>query len=292
MANRGDEPLTIDTHHHTLPDFFWRETDNAHAPVGGLAPLRWSKEATLSFMDDAGIDVAVVSLSTPGVHRGDSSKARALGGGATNSRPHSLEQGQTGLQVLLACISLPDVDASLEELSYAFDVLGDGCLLFTNANGVYLGEAVLEPVFEELERRKAVVYVVVIGSTYKAGTLRIRERDCHCKRCLCCHGIGRIHGSPGLNERSSLANSLVSVLERSSKPPQSTVAAPRWRRLLGWGMASACRTTKRYCLYRSTTAAGLTFAPSGSWPNSRRASRCRSRSQHWSSSTLIFSRRT
>jgi aminocarboxymuconate-semialdehyde decarboxylase len=45
-----------------LPDFFWRETANADAPVGGLAPLRWSKGATLSFMDDAGIDVAVVSL--------------------------------------------------------------------------------------------------------------------------------------------------------------------------------------------------------------------------------------
>jgi len=35
--------MTIDTHHHMLPDFFWRETENAHAPVGGLAPLRWSK---------------------------------------------------------------------------------------------------------------------------------------------------------------------------------------------------------------------------------------------------------
>jgi hypothetical protein len=70
--------LIIDTHHHILPDFFWEETENAHAPVGGLAPLRWSKEATLSFMDDAGIDVAVVSLSTPGVHTGDSHKARNL----------------------------------------------------------------------------------------------------------------------------------------------------------------------------------------------------------------------
>jgi aminocarboxymuconate-semialdehyde decarboxylase len=70
--------LTIDTHHHILPDFFWQETENAHAPVGGLAPLRWSREADISFMDDAGIDVAVVSLSTPGVHTGDSVKARAL----------------------------------------------------------------------------------------------------------------------------------------------------------------------------------------------------------------------
>jgi hypothetical protein len=48
--------MTIDTHHHMLPDFFWQETENADAPVGGLAPLPWSREATLSFMDDAGIE--------------------------------------------------------------------------------------------------------------------------------------------------------------------------------------------------------------------------------------------
>jgi len=34
-----------------------------------------------------------------------------------------------------------------------------GFVLFTNSNGVYLGDAVLEPVFEELEHRKAVVFV-------------------------------------------------------------------------------------------------------------------------------------
>jgi aminocarboxymuconate-semialdehyde decarboxylase len=55
---------------------------------------------------------------------------------------------------------LPDVDASLEELSYALDVLGlDGFVVFTNSNGVYLGDPALEPVFDELERRKTVVYV-------------------------------------------------------------------------------------------------------------------------------------
>ena len=53
MTGNPDKSLTIDTHHHILPDFFWQETENAHAPVGGLAPLRWSKEATISFMDDA-----------------------------------------------------------------------------------------------------------------------------------------------------------------------------------------------------------------------------------------------
>src|ERR1700676_2320146 len=151
--------LTIDTHHHLLPDCFWQETEKAHAPVGGLAPLRWSREASISFMDAAGIDVAVVSLSTPGVHTGDSAKARNLArrcnefsAGLVHARPDRFAG--------FACLPLPDVDASLEELSYALAVLGlEGFVLFTNPNGIYLGDSVLEPVFAELQRRKTVVYV-------------------------------------------------------------------------------------------------------------------------------------
>ncbi|HEV2748884.1 MAG TPA: amidohydrolase family protein [Gemmatimonadales bacterium] len=151
--------MTIDTHQHVLPDFFWRETENAQAPVGGLAPLRWSKEASIAFMDDAGIDVAVVSLSTPGVHTGDSAKARALAR-RCNEFAAQLVHARPDRFASFACIPLPAIDASLEELSYALDVLGaDGLVLFTNSNGVYLGDAVLEPVFEELERRKAIVFV-------------------------------------------------------------------------------------------------------------------------------------
>jgi len=151
--------VTVDTHHHILPNFFWQETDNAHAPVGGLAPLRWSKEGSLSFMDDAGIDVAVTSLSTPGVHTGDSAKARTLAR-RCNEFAAELVQARPDRFSSFACIPLPDIDASLEELSYALDVLGlDGVVAFTNSNGVYLGDTVLEPVFEELERRKAVVFV-------------------------------------------------------------------------------------------------------------------------------------
>jgi len=154
-----DPSLTIDTHHHILPDFFWQATENAHAPVGGLAPLQWSKEASISFMDDAGIDFAVVSLSTPGVHTGDSAKARVLAR-RCNEFSAELVRSRPDRFAGFACLPLPDVDASLEELSYALDVLGlDGFVLFTNSNGVYLGDPVLEPVFEELERRKTVVYV-------------------------------------------------------------------------------------------------------------------------------------
>jgi len=159
MTGNPDTSLTIDTHHHILPDFFWRETNDSHAPVGGLAPLQWSKEMMISFMDDAGIDVVVTSVSTPGVHLGDSEKARSLAR-RCNEFAAELVHDRPDRFASFACIPLPDIDASLEELSYALDVLRlDGLVLFTNSNGVYLGDAVLEPVFEELERRKAVVFV-------------------------------------------------------------------------------------------------------------------------------------
>jgi predicted TIM-barrel fold metal-dependent hydrolase len=154
-----DSSLTIDTHHHILPDFFWQETENANAPVGGLAPLRWSREASLSFMDDAGIDIAVVSLSTPGVHTGDSAKAKALARRCNEFSAELIDASPDRFRGF-ACLPLPDVNASLNEISYALDTLRlDGFVLFTNSNGVYLGDPVLEPVFEELERRKTVVYV-------------------------------------------------------------------------------------------------------------------------------------
>jgi 6-methylsalicylate decarboxylase len=159
MTGNSDKSLTIDTHHHILPDFFWRATNDAHAPIGGLAPLQWSKEAMISFMDDAGIDVAVTSVSTPGVHLGDSEKARSLAR-RCNEFAAELVQNRPDRFASFACLPLPDIDASLEELSYALDVLKlDGLVLFTNSRGVYLGDATLEPVFAELERRKAVVFV-------------------------------------------------------------------------------------------------------------------------------------
>jgi len=159
MTHNPDTSLTIDTHHHILPDFFWRETNDSHDPVGGLAPLQWSKEAMISFMDDAGIDVAVMSVSTPGVHLGDSEKARSLAR-RCNEFAAELVHARPDRFASFACLPLPDIDASLEELAHALDVLRlDGVVLFTNSRGVYLGDATLEPVFAELERRKSVVFV-------------------------------------------------------------------------------------------------------------------------------------
>ena len=151
--------FTIDVHHHILPDVFWRATNDAHSPVGGIVPAPWSKEATLSFMDDAGIDVAITSVSTPGVHMGDDAAARDLAR-SVNELSAKLIQERPDRFGGLAALPLPDVDGALRALEYGLDVLKlDGAVLFSNTRGIYLGDVRFRPLFDELERRSAVVFV-------------------------------------------------------------------------------------------------------------------------------------
>jgi len=151
--------LTVDVHHHMLPDFFFRETNEAGNPVGGIAPPAWSKELMLSFMDEAQIDAAVMSISTPGVHVGDDRRARALAR-RCNEFAATLIQANPSRLGGFACLPLPDVDGALEELRYALDELKlDGVIVFSNSRGIYLGDTRFAPLFEELERRRAVVFI-------------------------------------------------------------------------------------------------------------------------------------
>ena len=59
-----------------------------------------------------------------------------------------------------ALLPLPDVDGALEEITYALDILHlDGVGLFSSINDRYLGDPLFDPVFDELNRRSAVVFV-------------------------------------------------------------------------------------------------------------------------------------
>jgi 6-methylsalicylate decarboxylase len=151
--------FTVDIHHHMLPDFFWQATNEGGTPVGGLTPPLWSRASTLSFLDDAGIDVAITSISTPGVHTGDDTAARALAR-RCNELAAELIRDRPDRFGGFACLPLPDLDGALAELAYALDDLRlDGVVLFSNARGIYLGDPSFTPLFEELQQRRAVVFV-------------------------------------------------------------------------------------------------------------------------------------
>src|SRR5689334_25413924 len=73
-----DMSFTIDLHHHVIPDFYWEASNEGGNAAGGITPPRWSLDAAIAYLDEAGIDVAVPSISTPGVHFGDDAAARTL----------------------------------------------------------------------------------------------------------------------------------------------------------------------------------------------------------------------
>ncbi len=57
-------------------------------------------------------------------------------------------------------LPLPNVDASLREMEYAFDAQRlDGVGLLSSYDGVYLGDPSFEALFAELNRKNAVVHV-------------------------------------------------------------------------------------------------------------------------------------
>src|SRR5882724_6201051 len=151
--------FTIDVHHHILPEAFWRATNDAHNPVGGIAPAPWSKESMLSYMDDAGTDFAITSISTPGVHMGDDAAARDLAKQVNEISAKLIDERPDRFGGF-AALPLPDVEGALRALEYGMDVLNlDGVVMFSNARGIYLGDARFRPLFDELERRGAVVFV-------------------------------------------------------------------------------------------------------------------------------------
>jgi 6-methylsalicylate decarboxylase len=149
----------IDLHHHVIPGFYWEASNEGGEAAGGITPPRWSLEGALAYLDEGGIDAAVASISTPGVHFGDDMAARALAR-RVNEYLADLAQRRPDRFGALASLPLPDVEGSLTELEYALDVLElDGVSLMTNAGGSYLGDRRFDPVFDDLQRRGAVVFV-------------------------------------------------------------------------------------------------------------------------------------
>mgnify|MGYP003583156568 CR=1 FL=1 len=149
----------IDTHQHIVPPTYAAWLEKQGVLAGGLPIPKWSAEGALDLMESAGIATGILSVSTPGVHLGDESQARSMAR-AVNEYAAQVVRDRPSRFGFFATLTLPDVDGALDEAAHALDVLGaDGVVLLTNVRGTYLGDAAIEPLMEELDRRHAVVFV-------------------------------------------------------------------------------------------------------------------------------------
>jgi 6-methylsalicylate decarboxylase len=147
----------IDAHVHLLPDEYRGELDRRGLLSFPLPP--WSAELTYALMERHAIDAAVTSLSPPGVFFGDQGLADELAR-MVNERTAALVRSDPSRFAGLAVLPLPDVDRALAEVAHALDELDlDGVALLSNVAGTYPGDPAWAPLWDELHRRGAYVFL-------------------------------------------------------------------------------------------------------------------------------------
>ncbi|MFM0341851.1 amidohydrolase family protein [Paraburkholderia fungorum] len=140
-----DQSRVIDVHHHFEPS--GKNYDG----------MPWKIENAVEQLDQNAVSTAIAfagAIFTADVPMG---------------RPKACEINEWGTKLcldhpgrfgLFASIPMNDVDGALVEIAYVFDVRkADGIELVTNYQSVWLGEPKFAPIFAELNRRKAVVFV-------------------------------------------------------------------------------------------------------------------------------------
>jgi 6-methylsalicylate decarboxylase len=161
---RGAGAHLIDTHHHFYAPAYqkaWLDWEEAHKVPHFPSQVAWTREKAVEEMDKNNIRTGVLSLpSTPGLWFDAGPEAAGRMARTCNDFAAEMMRDYPGRFGLFATLSMLDTDATLKEIEYVFDTLkADGVGLQTNYGDKWLGDATYKPVFDELNRRKAVVYV-------------------------------------------------------------------------------------------------------------------------------------
>jgi 6-methylsalicylate decarboxylase len=155
------KPHRIDIHHHIMPPAYVSEL----ARLGGGNPQKWSPQMSLDEMDANGIATSVLALMNPATAFNIPDTDRKLAR-LSNDYAAQMTRDFPGRFGSFATLPLLDTEGSLREIEYAMDTLkADGIGLMTSYNGKYLGDAQFAPIWEELNRRKAVIYTHPLLST-------------------------------------------------------------------------------------------------------------------------------
>ncbi|MFM9971891.1 MAG: amidohydrolase family protein [Burkholderiales bacterium] len=165
----------IDIHHHFgSPD--WVKMTADKRTQGFEVWQKYSPARSIEDMDKGNVETSYISITTPGIWFGDLAETRRLAR-RENEYGARIAADSKGRLKLLAVLPLPDVEASLREIEYAYDTLkADGIGLLSNWGQKWLSDESFRPVLDELNRRRAVVYTHgsapgCCGGSYVPGVL-------------------------------------------------------------------------------------------------------------------------
>jgi predicted TIM-barrel fold metal-dependent hydrolase len=151
----------IDVHHHMFPPSYMKAMEE-QMRAGGFSPRPWTPSVSLDMMDKHGIATAFVSPVQRLVMDSMSDRTEKARGLARQNNEYcaQLAKDYPGRFGFFAALPLPDTDGSLKEIAYSLDTLkADGIALWTSYADKWLGDPSFAPVYEELNRRSAVVFV-------------------------------------------------------------------------------------------------------------------------------------
>lgn len=150
-------PYRIDVHHHFSPAVWLAEVKGR--PLLQPANTTWTPAKSIEDMDRGSVAASVISITNPGLWFGDKAVTIRLAR-ACNEFAAKLVQEHPARFGFFAAMPLPDVDATLKEIAYAYGTLkADGIGFLTSYGDTWLGNPAYRPVMEELHRRNAVVHV-------------------------------------------------------------------------------------------------------------------------------------
>ncbi len=157
----------VDVHYHPIaPGWIGEDVvANTMAPEVIGKARAWTPQRALDEMDRNRVATAACSVANPGIWFGDVEQSRRLARTCNDYAARLMADHPTRFGSF-ATLPLPDAEGSLKELTYALDVLkADGIGLFSSYGDRWLADPIFAPVFEELNRRKAVVYVHPMAPT-------------------------------------------------------------------------------------------------------------------------------
>lgn len=155
---RAQSPFRIDVHHHPYFQSYAVEAARKYPPMPAFLKT-WTLQKSLEDMDKADIQASMMSMALPGIWFGDAGDAAKLARLCNEEMAKVVADRPTRFGAF-AALPMPDIDGSLAEVAYALDTLkADGIGLFTSYGNKWLGDPAFAPLLEELNRRKALVYV-------------------------------------------------------------------------------------------------------------------------------------